>query len=110
SGRRPAVVARATPAVGSFALTTPTPVATCAPVDLLRLVDRDSAWALPAEYVPPDLVPVRPLDASPLPAITLKLRQPAEAALHKMLDDARAAGIFLLAQSTYRSYADQARV
>jgi len=85
-----------------------TPVATCAPADLLRLVDKNSA--LPADYAPPDLMTLQPTDASPNVAQTLKLRREAEENLHRMLDQARAANLFIVAQSTYRSYTDQGRV
>ncbi|MHB8575012.1 MAG: M15 family metallopeptidase [Dehalococcoidia bacterium] len=95
---------------GAFAAVTPAPLATCTPGDLLRLVDKDTEHALPPDYVPPDLMLLKAADASPGAAATLKLRQPAEAALEKMLGDARAAGLFPLAQSTYRSYDDQARI
>jgi D-alanyl-D-alanine carboxypeptidase len=75
---------------------------------LLRLVDKD--LSLPPEYVPPDLVQVQTLDASPNTAGVLRLRKEASDNLHSMLDEARRQNVFLLAQSTYRSYEDQARV
>lgn len=87
---------------------TPTVAATCAPADLLRLVDKQAA--LPPDYEPPDLVGLQPIDASPNSVGTLRLRREAEEALHKMLDAARGARLFLLAQSSYRSYPDQERV
>jgi LAS superfamily LD-carboxypeptidase LdcB len=87
---------------------TPTVAATCAPADLLRLVDKQAA--LPPEYEPPDLVQLQPIDASPNVAEMLRLRHEAEDALHKLLDAGRNARLFLLAQSTYRSYGDQERV
>ncbi len=93
---------------GGFAPSPVTPVATCAPVDLLRLVNKDVA--LPAEYVPPELVSLQPIDASPNAVIALKLRHEADDAMHRMLEQARASGLSIVAQSAYRSYPDQQRV
>lgn len=96
-----------TPA-GGFAANPPTPAATCVPADLLRLVDKD--FALPPDYAPPDLMNLQPIDASPGAASMLKLRREAEEAMHRMLDQARSSNLSIVAQSTYRSYQDQAKV
>ena len=96
------------PSSGSFAPTSPTPQATCAPSDLLRLVDKDHA--LPDDYTPPDLVTLDPRDSSPGSATVVQLRKEAADALHSMLDAARAQNIFFLAQSAYRSYEYQNQV
>ncbi|HLZ72562.1 MAG TPA: M15 family metallopeptidase [Dehalococcoidia bacterium] len=98
----------ATPGVGGFAPVSPTPQATCAPSDLLRLVDKDHA--LPDDYLPPDLVNVEPKDASPGSPTVVQLRKEADGALHSMLEAARAQNIFFLAQSAYRSYQYQSQV
>lgn len=94
-----------TPAGFAFA---PTPVPTCGPSDLLVLVDK--SHALPPEYVPPDLVTVRADIASPGAPIAVQLRKEAADALARMIADARTQGIYLLAQSAYRSYDYQAQV
>jgi LAS superfamily LD-carboxypeptidase LdcB len=84
-------------------------MATCGPLDLLKLVDKDRA--LSRDDVPPDLVQLQPVDSSPNAVEKLELRREADDALHKMLDQARTSShLFILAQSTYRSYDDQARV
>jgi D-alanyl-D-alanine carboxypeptidase len=83
-------------------------VATCPPDSLLRLVDKDIE--LPPDYVPPDLVQIAAIDASPDAPEVLKLRKEANDSLHQMLDAARGQGVFLLVQSSYRSYDDQAKV
>lgn len=95
-------------ASGTFAPGTPTAVSTCAPAELLRLVDKQAA--LPADYTPDDLAGLQRIDSSPQIVIALALRREAEAALHRMLEQARAANVFILAQSAYRSYDDQGRV
>lgn len=91
-----------------FSATPPTPAPTCGPTDVLLLVDKNHA--LPPDYVPPDLVTVKTLDASPAAPSTVQLRKEAADALSKMLADARSQGIYLLAQSGYRSYDYQAKV
>jgi D-alanyl-D-alanine carboxypeptidase len=96
-----------TPGAG-FAPASPTVEPTCAPDDLLRLVDKDHA--LPDSYVPPDLVALEPKDSSPRSATAVQLRHEAADALHRMLDQARTENIFFLAQSAYRSYQYQEQV
>lgn len=93
---------------GTFAPAPPTPASTCAPAELLRLVNKEAA--LPAEYTPDDLTPLQRIDSSPQIVIALSLRREAEAALHRMLEQARTANVFILVQSAYRSYDDQSRV
>src|SRR5581483_7815770 len=97
-----------TPSTSSFAPASPTPQATCAPSDLLRLVDKDHA--LPDDYTPPDLVTLEPKDASPGSATLVQMRKAAADALHAMLEAARAQNIFCMAQSAYRSYEYQNQV
>jgi LAS superfamily LD-carboxypeptidase LdcB len=92
----------------NFAPASPTPQATCAPSDLLRLVDKDHA--LPDDYVPPDLVTLDPKDSSPGSATVVQMRKEAADALHAMLEAARSQNIFFLAQSAYRSYEYQNQV
>ncbi len=96
-----------TPEAG-FTPSPPTPEPTCAPEEMLRAVNKEIA--LPAEYVPSDLVGVQPIDASPVPALTLKVRREAEDALHRMLEKSREGGLSIIVQSAYRSYPDQLRV
>jgi D-alanyl-D-alanine carboxypeptidase len=74
----------------------------------MRLVDKTRA--MPAEYVPPDLVTLEPIDSSPRPAITLKLRREAADAMHRMLAQARGASMFIVAISAYRDYIYQEQV
>src|SRR5579883_3217527 len=99
--------AASTPRAG-FVAASPMAVATCPPDSLLRLVDKDIE--LPPDYVPPDLVQIAAIDASPDAPEVLKLRKEANDSLHQMLDAARGQGVFLLVQSSYRSYDDQAKV
>jgi D-alanyl-D-alanine carboxypeptidase len=99
----------ATPeSAGAFAPAPPTPEPTCAPEDMLRLVTKEIA--LPAEYMPADLVTVQPLDASPSAAIPLKLRREADESLHRMLEQARTGGLSIIVQSAFRGYQDQQQV
>lgn len=97
-----------TPAAGNIAPASPTAQATCAPADLLRLVDKDHA--LPDDYVPPDLATLDPRDSSPGSATIVQMRKQGADALHTMLDAARTQNIFFLAQSAYRSYEYQNQV
>ena len=68
---------------------------------LLRLVDKRRA--LPADFVPADLVA---LDGTGIPVSREghKLRKPAAAAMKTMCAAARAAGVTLMVSSAYRSY------
>ena len=74
-------------------------------VSLHTIVDKQRA--LPAGYVPPDLVP---LGASYLaPGFGGSLRAEAKAAVERMLSDAYAQGHDIYVRSAYRSYAEQER-
>jgi len=95
-------------AAAGFVPSSPTPAATCGPGDLLRQVSKDAA--LPADYVPPDLVMLQPIDASPNLTGSLMLRREAEQAIHRLLDQARANNLSIVVQSSYRGYQDQAKV
>ena len=74
----------------------------------MRQVSKDAA--LPADYVPPDLVMLQPIDASPNLTGTLMLRREAEQAIHRLLGQARANNLSIVVQSSYRGYQDQAKV
>jgi zinc D-Ala-D-Ala carboxypeptidase len=74
-------------------------------VSLLAVVDKQHA--LPAGYVPPDLVP---LGAPYLaPGFGGSLREEAKAAAERMLSDAYVQGHDIYVRSAYRSYAEQER-
>jgi len=107
SPTRPPATPSASPAVSAPTATRPAVtipvVAAPAPNDLLFPVDRDRA--LPASYVPPDLVPVegvaRTVRGSHL------VRQVVIDDLARMIRDMQAAGLNPVISSAYRSYAVQ---
>ena len=70
--------------------------------DLLTLVDKKHYLA--ADFVPADIVALRPNDFYLLNRNDLSLRQPVEQALRKMALAAKTEGINLVVSSTYRSY------
>ncbi len=70
--------------------------------DLLTLVDKKHYLA--ADFVPADIVALRPNDFYLLNRNDLSLRLPVEQALRKMALAAKNAGINLVVSSTYRSY------
>lgn len=70
--------------------------------DLLTLVDKKHYLA--ADFVPADIVALRPNDFYLLNRNDLSLRQPVEQALRKMALAAKNEGINLVVSSTYRSY------
>lgn len=76
------------------------------PDDLLRYVSKSSE-PLPAEYVPPDLVPLPPGLSAPA---GIGVRAAVFKAFADMATAARAEGIQLVVVSGYRSYATQAAV
>lgn len=70
--------------------------------DLLTLVDKKHYLA--ADFVPADIVALKPNDFYLLNRNDLSLRQPVEQALRKMALAAKNEGINLVVSSTYRSY------
>ncbi|MBO5731821.1 MAG: M15 family metallopeptidase [Treponema sp.] len=70
--------------------------------DLLTLVDKKHYLA--ADFVPADIVALRPNDFYLLNRNDLSLRQPVEQALRKMALAAKNEGLNLVVSSTYRSY------
>ena len=73
--------------------------------DLLVLVDK--THALPASYVPPDLVPLGSAGI-PVASASLQGRRILLADLQRLFRDASSAHINLIVDSPYRSYAEQA--
>jgi D-alanyl-D-alanine carboxypeptidase len=78
--------------------------------DLGLLLFVDKTHPLPVGYVPPNLVTLQSNSAYLTNRKDLELRTVAEIALRRMGEAARAAGITLLASSTYRSYDYQVTV
>ena len=70
--------------------------------DLLTLVDKQHYLA--ADFVPADIVALKPNDFYLLNRNDLSLRTPVEAGLRKMAAAAKKEGINLVVSSTYRSY------
>lgn len=70
--------------------------------DLLTLVDKQHYLA--ADFVPADIVALKPNDFYLLNRNDLALRTPVEAGLRKMAAAAKKEGINLVVSSTYRSY------
>lgn len=70
--------------------------------DLLTLVDKKHF--LSADFVPADIVPLKPNNFYLLNRNDLSLREPVEAGLRKMAAAAQKDGIDLVVSSTYRSY------
>lgn len=70
--------------------------------DLLTLVDKKHF--LSADFVPADIVPLKPNDFYLLNRNDLSLRKPVEAGLRRMAAAAKQDGINLVVSSTYRSY------
>ncbi len=70
--------------------------------NLLTLVDKQHF--LSADFVPADIVPLKPNDFYLLNRNDLSLRKPVEAGLRKMAAAAKQEGINLVVSSTYRSY------
>jgi D-alanyl-D-alanine carboxypeptidase len=119
SSRKPEEITVSTPtstpertasAVATAAATGTDPVAACKAAaksgdpSLYRLVDKQRA--LPADYVPPDLVPIPDrLDVPGFPG--QRMRKAAADAMVTLLDAADAQGVQLRVRSSYRSYATQ---
>jgi len=78
------------------------------PADLSLLTLANKLRALPANYVPPDLVPIPREYVSS--AGEQRLRRPAEEALVAMLKAAQSGGLAIKVNSGYRSYDYQATV
>ena len=68
------------------------------------LILADKQHFLSADYVPEDIVPLKPNDFYLLNRNDLSLREPVEKALWVMAQAAKEEGITLVASSTYRSY------
>lgn len=76
--------------------------------NLLQLVDKKHL--LKEDFVPEDIIPLKPNDSYNLNRNDLSLRIPAEASLRQMAEEAKKDGIKLLVSSTYRSYDYQANL